>query len=64
MPTFLLIFAIYARAVLTHAQSISTLPRPEQPIQTGAIGTFNIIGNSLVSAQQVSQLYLVLPFRC
>jgi len=50
MFTLLLIFAIYVTAL---PQSIPTIPRPEQPIQTGVVGTFTIVGNSLVSAQQL-----------
>lgn len=48
-----LFFAIYMTALLTFVQSMPTIPQPDQPMQTGAIGTFNIIGNSLVSAQQL-----------
>ena len=37
-----------------NAQSGNTLPPPGQPLRTGILGGFEIIGNSLVSAQQVS----------
>lgn len=35
------------------AQSIAVLPAPGQPLQTGSLGQFEIVGESLVSAQQV-----------
>ncbi|KAL0956614.1 hypothetical protein HGRIS_002750 [Hohenbuehelia grisea] len=35
------------------AQSITTHPAPSQPLQTGQLGQFEIIGDSLVSAQQL-----------
>lgn len=35
------------------AQSATVLPAPGQPLQTGSLGQFEIIGESLVSAQQV-----------
>lgn len=38
-------------------QSTATLPQPGQPSATGAIGQFEIVGSSLVSAQQVSPLF-------
>lgn len=44
-------------ASLVSAQS-STLPAPGQPLQTGSVGQFEIIGETLVSAQQVSFLIL------
>ena len=43
---------------LTYGQS-TTLPPPGQPTQQAALGTFNIIGSSLVSAQQVHTLFII-----
>ena len=43
---------------LTYGQS--TLPPPGQPTQQAALGTFNIIGSSLVSAQQVHTLFIII----
>lgn len=40
---------------LVYCQS-ATLPAPGQPTHQGTLGTFNIIGSSLVSAQQVQSL--------
>lgn len=40
---------------LGYAQIASILPAPGQPQRTGIPGGFEIIGESLVSAQQVSK---------
>lgn len=37
----------------------TTLPPPGQPTQTATVGTFNITGSSLVSAQQVRVLSVI-----
>lgn len=63
MSTLTLFFALSVTFVVTYAQSTSTLAPPPQPLQTAVVGTFNIIGNSLVSAQQVSYMYSsTIPF--
>jgi len=39
---------------LVRGQSATTLPPPGQPLRDGNVGGFEIVGESLVSAQQVS----------
>lgn len=48
-----LLYALLATPIRTFSQS-SSIPPPGQPVHQGSPGTFEIIGNSLVSAQQVS----------
>jgi hypothetical protein len=43
---------------MTYGQS-TTLPAPGQPPKQGTLGGFNIIGSSLVSAQQVRVLFII-----
>ena len=43
---------------ISYVQS-TTLPAPGQPPQQVTLGTFNIIGSSLVSAQQVRVLVII-----
>ncbi|TFY64242.1 hypothetical protein EVG20_g6011 [Dentipellis fragilis] len=40
-------------AAATGVLAQSSVPSPGQPSQTGAVGTFQIVGNSVVSAQQL-----------
>jgi hypothetical protein len=54
MSTTLLQFLVAsATATLSLAQSPPTLPPPGQPAHPGVAGAFELIGNSLVSAQQL-----------
>ncbi|KAG6874492.1 hypothetical protein C0995_010402 [Termitomyces sp. Mi166 len=54
-PTFLLSLAIPPLlAVLVAGQAPSSIPTPGQPTRVGVPGQFEVIGESLVSAQQVS----------
>lgn len=52
------LYILYLLSGLTHVQS-TTLPAPGQPTKQAALGTFNIIGSSLVSAQQVRVLFMI-----
>lgn len=49
-------YVVLSAIALTLAQSTDTLPAPAQPQHSGTPGTFEIIGESLVSAQQVGHL--------
>ncbi|KAF9467368.1 copper radical oxidase [Collybia nuda] len=53
MPLLLPFYFVLSTIALTLAQSTDTLSIPAQPLHTGAVGTFEIIGASLVSAQQL-----------
>lgn len=54
MLTLLQLLVASTMAAPTLAQSAPTIPPPGQPLHTGAVGQFEIIGNTLVSSQQVS----------
>ena len=47
------LFDLLAPVALTLAQ-VPAIPPPGQPNNTGDVGQFQIVGNSLVSAQQVN----------
>uniref|UniRef100_A0A8H7Y6W4 Copper radical oxidase n=1 Tax=Psilocybe cubensis TaxID=181762 RepID=A0A8H7Y6W4_PSICU len=49
----LLLISLLSTAVGVLGGSATTLPAPGQPTRTGTIGGFELIGNSLVSAQQI-----------
>ncbi|KAG5641948.1 hypothetical protein DXG03_003937 [Asterophora parasitica] len=62
--TLLHLLAVPMLAVLTLAQTTETIPAPGQPSHTGVPGTFELTGDSLVSAQQLfigteNNVYLV-----
>ncbi|GLB37035.1 putative protein with domain of unknown function (DUF1929) [Lyophyllum shimeji] len=64
MPTLLHLLAVLMLAVLVLGQSTTTISRPGQPTHSGVAGQFEIIGSSLVSAQQLflgseNNVYLV-----
>ncbi|KAG6891584.1 hypothetical protein C0992_003612 [Termitomyces sp. T32_za158] len=50
--TLLLFLTIPLLAVLVSGQTVSSIPSPGQPSRVGPLGQFEIIGDSLVSAQQ------------
>ncbi|KAF5385893.1 hypothetical protein D9615_002586 [Tricholomella constricta] len=53
MATLLHLLAVPMLAVLTLGQSTTTIPPPGQPFHPGVAGEFQLIGDSLVSAQQL-----------
>ncbi|KAF8070115.1 glyoxal oxidase [Lyophyllum atratum] len=53
MSALLHLLAMPMLAALTLGQSTATIPPPGQPSHSGVPGQFEIIGNSLVSAQQL-----------
>ena len=57
MSRLLLLLVASATTTLSLAQSVPTIPPPGQPLHSGPAGTFEIIGNSLVSAQQVGLFF-------
>lgn len=52
-PASLALLLAYLSNVLAQSASPTIISPPGQPSSTGAIGDFEIIGNSVVSAQQV-----------
>ena len=59
MWTFSSLYISSLLLTVTYGQSTTTLAPPGQPTQQVALGTFTIIGSSLVSAQQVRLRFIL-----